>query len=349
MYFLFDREEKVSKKDQLDRLNSFTEGFLGTLVMYVGLRTGLLKTIRAYEKGIKMDELVKVTGMQRNYVEAWCRAAYSFELLDYTLAEGFILTPHLNDLLLNDKDPFYVGGMPLLIVEMSRHILKLPDLFEKGGEVHQSEYGEDFFEAVLEASKPLYNLMIREVMLGVEGIRNKLEKRSRLLEVGFGAGYGLIAVAETFPLCQVFGVDPHRSAIEKAQTFINTRSLQNRIHIEPESGENLQFKEQFDVALIQQALHECQKPQKVLENVRASLKPDGILILVEHATPEGIENSRGLLNQIHLGINLIFEEPLGSKVLSPDALTSMLIRIGFLEVKKVSINDPRRFVLIAKK
>jgi hypothetical protein len=77
----------------------------------------LLAEISKHSAGITAPDLSKQTGMDELYVEVWCRAAYASEVIDIGDGGGFILAPHMDQLLLNEDFPGWIGGIPLVIDE----------------------------------------------------------------------------------------------------------------------------------------------------------------------------------------------------------------------------------------
>ena len=101
-------------------------------------------------------------------------------------------------------------------------------------------------------------------------------------DVGAGSGYYTVRLAERVgPTGRVFATDIQPEMLSLLRTRVSRARLDNvelvlSADADPRLPEGL-----FDLVLMVDVYHELARPQEVLRKLRASLKPDGRLVLVE--------------------------------------------------------------------
>jgi len=101
-------------------------------------------------------------------------------------------------------------------------------------------------------------------------------------DVGAGSGFYTVRLAERVgPTGRVFATDIQPEMLSLLRTRVSRARLDNvelvlSVDADPRLPEGL-----FDLVLMVDVYHELARPQEVLRKLRASLKPDGRLVLVE--------------------------------------------------------------------
>jgi len=101
-------------------------------------------------------------------------------------------------------------------------------------------------------------------------------------DVGAGSGYYTVRLAERVgPIGRVFATDIQPEMLSLLRERVSRARLDNvelvlSADADPRLPEGL-----FDLVLMVDVYHELARPQEVLRKLRASLKPDGRLVLVE--------------------------------------------------------------------
>src|SRR5256885_1420131 len=123
------------------------------------------------------------------------------------------------------------------------------------------------------------------------------------------AGAGLVALARTFPLCSVTGLDPDPTSIALAKQRIDSTDLADRVHAEEMRAEDLTSEDAFDFIYAQISLHEMDDARVALASARRALKEEGTLLITEIRGPERIEDAVGPYNAALAHIDLFYEIP----------------------------------------
>jgi ubiquinone/menaquinone biosynthesis C-methylase UbiE len=165
-------------------------------------------------------------------------------------------------------------------------------------------------ETIHAFSKAAYELFLPSVLLPeLPQLMERLRDGGTILELGCGAGAGLVALAQTFPRCGVTGLDADAVSIGLARERIEAAGLAERVHAEEMRGEDLTSEDAFDFIYAQISLHEMDDARVVLANARRALKDDGVLLITEIRGPERIEDCTGTYNAVLSHIDLFYEIP----------------------------------------
>jgi ubiquinone/menaquinone biosynthesis C-methylase UbiE len=301
----------VTKDAQALKIFDWAAGAASLRMAYYGLKLGLFDAITAVDVGLTLDELVKRTGLDARYVRAWARTSVAGELLEYDAAtERLIMAPFMEALLLDDQDFQYSAGLVMNHAVESRLADRVGDSFTSGEGIAFAEYGQEMVETIHAFSKAAYELFLPSVLLpALPELAQRLTAGGTILELGCGAGAGLVSLARTFPECTVTGVDPDPTSIELARQRVEDAGLSEHVHAEEMRGEDLTGEDAFDFIYAQISLHEMDDARVVLANARRALKEDGILLVTEIRGAERIEDCVGAYNAVLSHIDLFYEIP----------------------------------------
>lgn len=108
-------------------------------------------------------------------------------------------------------------------------------------------------------------------------------KGANVADIGAGVGYFTWRLASRVgPTGKVYAVDVQPEMLKKLRQNMAERKLTN---FEPVLGteDNPRLPAgQIDLAILVDVYHEFSQPQKMLQKIRASLKPDGRMVLLEY-------------------------------------------------------------------
>ena len=110
----------------------------------------------------------------------------------------------------------------------------------------------------------------------------------RVLDIGFGGGYSLLALAEKLPIGRVVGVDHSRDMVDAAASLIRARKLQARIRVRRGNVVKLPFAANtFDRVLTVNTIYYWPDLRAALREIGRVLKPGGRLA-VAFRSPESL-------------------------------------------------------------
>ena len=301
----------VTKDAQALKVFGWAAAAASLRMAYYGLKLGLFDAITAEDGGMTIDELIARTGLDARYVRAWARTSVAGELLEYDVAtERLTMAAFMEALLLDDQDFQYQAGLVTNHAVESRLADRVGECFTTGEGIPFAEYGQEMVETIHAFSKAAYELFLPSVLLpALPELAERLTAGGTILELGCGAGAGLVSLGRTFPQCTVTGVDPDPVTIELAKQRIEDAGLGEHVHAEEMRGEDLTSEDAFDFIYAQISLHEMDDARVVLANARRALKEDGILLVTEIRGAERIEDCVGAYNAVLSHIDLFYEIP----------------------------------------
>lgn len=301
----------VTKDTQAMKIFEWAAGAASLRMAHYGIRMGFFHAIANAPGGLTVEELAEQKSLDLRYVRAWAKTALAGELLEYRAdSERFTMAPFMDQLLLDDDDFQYSAGLVTNFAVESRVADRVAESFETGGGIPFSDYGQEMVETIHAFSKAAYELFLPSVLLPeLPELKQRLSSGGTILELGCGAGAGLISLARTFPECTVTGLDPDPTSIALAREKIDASGLGEHVHAEEMRGEDLTSEDAFDFIYTQISLHEMDDARIVLANAKRALKEDGLLLITEIRGPENIDDCRGTYNAVLAHIDLFYEIP----------------------------------------
>lgn len=351
-------QQFYTQEGQVARLYAWAAGAASLRMAYYGLRHGLLRALHQSKAGLTVDELTAACALDIRYVRAWAKTALAGELLTYDVAsQCFSIAPFMDALLLDDEDFHYLGGLVLNHGVESRLADRVGDAFASGEGIPFADYGSEMVETIHAFSKAAYELFLPSVLLpAVPGLRERLGAGSTILELGCGAGAGLVTLGRCFPESTVTGVDPDAVSISLARARIEEAGLAESVHAELMRAEDLTSEDAFDFIYTQISLHEMDDARVALNNARRALRDGGTLLITEIRGPERVEDCTGVYNAVLAHIDLFYEVPQaiakgGHAVgfFSFGEVKSMAEDAGFSTLRELELEQPLFAAFIAQK
>ena len=170
------------------------------------------------------------------------------------------------------------------------------------------------------------------------------------MDVGSGSGMTIVRFAEEFPACHVTGVEPLPYFVEYSRSLIQERGLQHLVRVEPVGAEHLAFDREFDLITMVQVFHELPDRAKVsvLRRCQQSLKPGGVLLLVDRCSPADGADLRDRRFTMSI-LEQWFEVTWGNIVNTRAEILQMLQDTGFTVTWENATTVPTYWTFVAEK
>ena len=111
----------------------------------------------------------------------------------------------------------------------------------------------------------------------------EIPKGAKVADIGAGVGYFTWRIADVVgPAGMVYANDIQPEMIQMLKKNIKEHGLTNVQPVLGKIDDPMLPKSAIDLALLVDVYHEFSEPQKMLDRIRESLKPDGRLVLLEY-------------------------------------------------------------------
>ena len=328
-------EVQQAIRQQAGKLLSQAAGYVGLRTMELGLRFGLLEEMAAHPQGIAAEDLARLKGLDPFYVQVWCRSAYASELLALGENRTYRLAPYVDKLLLDQDFPGYIGGLPQIMVQPEMFD-RFAENFASGQRIWWDQCSSAFVHSVSRTARPFYTRLIPGGLSQVPGLSDRLAQRAHVLELACGTGVGLERMAQTYAQSILHGVDGDAYSLELAEEKLRQDGVRDRVSLAHSMLEDLEASEAYDLAFINNSMHECRDIEKVASNVHRALKPDGYFVISDFPFPGSPDGYRTVPARLMCGIQF-FEALIDVQLLPTQAFVDLLSRHGFRNVDALNL------------
>jgi SAM-dependent methyltransferase len=291
-----DREKAKRAAEQVfrDMAGAMTAG-----MVFVGTRTGLFRAMQG-RGAMTLEEVVRASGLQPRYVEEWLKGMASAGYLDFEpRTSAYTLSDEHAYLLASEGSDHFAGGMFEMVPVLMRAAPKVAEAFVKGGGVRFEEFGPECVHALDLINRGQYEQRFTSYWLqGLPEVAAALQAGGRMLDVGCGSGRVCAAFARAFPHAEIVGIDPDEASIARA------RALDARVKFQATTAAGLERGQGFDLITLCDCIHDLAEPVATLRAVRALLKPQGTLFIVEPKAADRLEDNRHPVATMFYGFSL---------------------------------------------
>jgi SAM-dependent methyltransferase len=332
---------EVTPEQQTDLMWDYLKGYHAVHLIDIGVELGLFARIAETEGAITAAELAAALGLHPPYVEVWCRTAYAYRVLDGedVTPPRFRLAPHFDTILVDRRHPrhlapYFRGATTFFADDLARY----PDFFRSGEVFTFQQHGQDFSDGIAATTAGFHGVIARRMLPAIPGLKERLEKDARVLDMGCGAAGLIMRIAEAHPKATCLGIDIDAHGIETARARIKEAGLEARVAVELADGGEIGDENAFDVITMFEVLHEIPPPARprVLANCHKALKPGAPLFILDETYPSDLA---GLREREHaLAVQTAFNELVwGNVVPSAEEQDRLLAEAGFARVDRLQI------------
>jgi SAM-dependent methyltransferase len=296
----------------------------GCVLAYIGDKLGLYKAMSNFGKPITSQELANLTSTSGRYIREWLANQAAGGYLTYDpSSQRYTLPLEHAQALVNENSPVYVAGGFQIMMSYYRDEPKIIEAFKTGKGIAWGDRHKDMHEGTERFYRPAYtgNLVsswIPALDNGKVEQRLKQEGGLKVADIGCGHGITTILMAKAYPNCEFYGFDNHAASIEYARNKAREEGLgEGRVRFEIASSTNFPFpttkgnsssnnkqlqeqaEEGYDLIAFFDSLHDMEDPQGAAIHALKTLKPDGIVMIVEPFANDKLEDNLNPIGRIY--------------------------------------------------
>jgi SAM-dependent methyltransferase len=294
-------------QDFLGKVMSDLGGAYGAVLVYVGDKLGLYKAMAEAQKEgggigwVTSEELASKTGTVERCIREWLanQAAGGYVKYD-PLTQKYSL-PKENAMVLVDENStvYSMGGFQAASAYF-REASKIIGAFRTGKGLSWADHDPELYVGSERFYKPVYiaNLISSWIpSLDTGKVEKKLKKGGAIVaDVGCGHGITTIMMAKAYPSCKFVGFDNHAPSIERASQLAEEESRsevlsKEQIRFEIASATDYPTNSKYDLIAFFDCLHDMGDPVGAASHALKSLKPDGVVMIVEPFANDRIEDN----------------------------------------------------------
>jgi 2-polyprenyl-3-methyl-5-hydroxy-6-metoxy-1,4-benzoquinol methylase len=273
-------------------------GAFSVPLVQIGESLGLYQTLS--ENGpLSSGELAARTGLKERYLREWLSAQAASNYITFEpTTEKFSMTPEQSFVFANHGSPFYLAPAFGAAAAFQHNMPQVKDAFRTGEGVAWGDQSQCLSCAVARFFRPGYdNYLVRSWLPALNnGVVEKLEQGGEVADVGCGHGISTMIMAKAFPKSKVHGFDFHEKSIEEARQHAKEHTVSN-IGFQTREAKELPGK--YDLITMFDCLHDMGDPVGALKHVRAALKPNGSVMIVEPMAGDSLKDNLNPIGRMY--------------------------------------------------
>ncbi len=335
-----------------ERLFSSALGAVECLSVYVGERLGWYRSL-ASDGPATPAELSARTSTHERYAREWLEQQAVVGILETDAADPnrrYAIPTAVAEVLTDEHSLYYLGALPRMFAAIGGQFPALLSAYRNGGGVSWGALGADAREAQAELNRPWFESELGGALSSVPAVHAVLSRPGgRIADIGCGAGWSAIALANAYPEARVEGIDVDAPSVEMARANAADAGLADRVSFRVADGAAALAEDgSYDAAFAFECVHDMPNPVDVLASVARAVRPDGLVVVMDEAVGEVFTAPAGDLERLMYGFSIFVCLPDGMSsepsvgtgtVMRPATLTRYAQQAGFERVEVLPIED----------
>jgi SAM-dependent methyltransferase len=324
-----------------------------TVLITVGLRTGLWEALA--EGPGTADDVAHRAGVATPYARDWLRALTAAGYLTYAPQTGrFGLNGGFDAVMVGPLRGLTEGTCAQLAVWWGL-TPRYAEAYRSGAGISWAELPPVHAEAMDQISRAVVvPELIDSWLPALDGVSARLATGGRIADVGCGYGAVAVALAQSFPESRCVGIDLDDASVSRARSAAIDAGVADRVTFEVAAAGELGGGP-YDLVVFTDSLHDFGRPQEALARARDVLADDGVVLLVEHAGSDRLEENLNPVGQFFYACSALVctpnamadqpdGPPLGS-VPGEERLGELAAAAGFSRVRRLGVDAPMHVLL----
>lgn len=340
----------------IERILQSTRGAFEIFGMYLGVKLGYYRALSASRAATSRD-LAERTGTHERYAREWLEQQAVCGILNVEddnvdgKSRRYRLPEHHREVLVDEESVNYLGALPILYAGAVRPLEAVVQAYRSGAGVAYGEYGADLVEGQAGMNRALF---LREMgsswLPAITDVHQRLlsDPPARVADVGAGAGWSSIAIAQSYPNAAIDGFDLDPPSVEIARRNAERAGLDGRIRFHLRDAADPQLAGQYDLVTAFECIHDMADPVSALRAMKQLAGSAGTVLVVDERVGESFSTTDNEIDWMMYGWSILHCLPVGmvdkpsaetGTVMRPDVLRSYATAAGFKSVEVLPIEN----------
>jgi 2-polyprenyl-3-methyl-5-hydroxy-6-metoxy-1,4-benzoquinol methylase len=340
----------------VERMLQSASGVFDIFSIYIGHRLGFYDAL-AMRDSLTSGELASHTNTNERCVREWLEqqtVAGILEVEDETAeakARKFRLPSGHAEVLVDRESLNYLSPLVRLIAGAVHPLEAILNAYRTGDGVPYSAYGADLVEGQAAMNRAMFLRQLGQEWLAAipdVHIRLQSEPPARVADVGCGAGWSCIGIAQQFPKARVDGFDLDEHSIDLARENAASAGLSERVNFHVRNAADPQLAGRYDLVTAFECIHDMSNPVGALRVMRNLCADDGTALVVDERvgdtfTAKGSEDLEWMMygwSVLHCLLVGMTDKPSAETgtVMRPDTFRRYAAEAGFSDVEILPID-----------
>jgi 2-polyprenyl-3-methyl-5-hydroxy-6-metoxy-1,4-benzoquinol methylase len=342
----------------LERLNQSLTNMMELCAVYLGERLDFYTTLAA-SGPLTASELATATDTHERYAREWLEQQALAGILEAenlhaaSSERRFRLPPGHAEALADPTSLNYWAPQARLGVATVLPVHAVVEAFRTGGGVPFEAYGADLREGLADASRVGYlQLMGTEWLPAMPDVHARLQTDppARVADIGIGAGWSSIAIAQAYPKARIDAFDLDEASVDLARRNVSEAGLDDRVEVHQRDAGDPALAGSYDLVTAFFCVHDMTDPVAALTAMRQLAGDEGAVLVADGRVAEqflGEETNWDVERQfygfsvLHCLPQVMVEQPSAGTgtVMRPDVFRSYAREAGFRDVQILPIDD----------
>jgi SAM-dependent methyltransferase len=341
----------------LERLNQALTDMMELAAVYVGERLGLYTALAA-NGALTSAKLAAATGTHERYAREWLEQQTLAGILEVENPQAgpaerrFRLPPGHDEVLADPTSLNYWAPQARLGVAAVLPVHAVLEAFRTGGGIPFAAYGADLREGVADSGRNGFLQLMGEWLSAMPDVQERLqaEPPARVADIGIGAGWSSIGIAQAYPKVHVDGFDLDEASVDLARRNVAESGLSERVQVQQRNAADPDLAESYDLVTAFFCLHDMTDPVAALRAMRQLARDEGTVLVADGRAAEqflGEETNHDVERQFY-GFSVLHCLPVAmteppaagtGTVMRPEVLRGYARAAGFREVEILPVDD----------
>ena len=351
------QDEHAARRDALvERLLASAAGVFAVFSIYLGDRLGYYQDL-AQQGASTSTELATRTSTHERYAREWLEqqtVAGILEVEDAAVdaaARRFRLPPGHAEVLTDRDSLNYLTPLAQLLVGATRPLDAVLHAYRTGGGVPYGAYGVDLREGQAAMNRTMFLQQLgHEWLPALPDLHARLhaDPPARVADIGCGAGWSSIGIAQAYATVQVDGYDLDPPSVDLARSNAAAVGLSERVQFHIRDASDPALAGQYDLVTALECVHDLSDPVGALRAMRTLARDDGTVLIVDERVGDTFTATGNEVEWMMYGWSVLHCLPVGmaeqpsaatGTVMRTDTLRRYAREAGFSDVEVVPIDN----------